>query len=35
MDQMGPLLEMAKKEMEGDVACLDIPPVLPGSLRSK
>lgn len=35
MDQMGQLLEMAKKDLEVDVACLDIPPVLPGSLRSK
>lgn len=35
MDQMGQLLEMAKKEMDGDVSCLDIAPVLPGSLRCK
>jgi hypothetical protein len=35
MDQMGQLLEMAKKNMEIDVSCLDIAPVLPGSLRCK
>lgn len=35
MDQMGQLLEMAKKNMDIDVSCLDIAPVLPGSLRCK
>jgi len=35
MDQMGQLLELAKKDMEGDISCLDIAPVLPGALRCK
>lgn len=35
MDQMGQLLELAKKDMDGDVSCLDIAPVLPGALRCK
>jgi hypothetical protein len=35
MDQLGQLLELAKKDMDGDVACLDIAPVLPGALRCR
>eukprot|EP00775_Hariotina_reticulata_P013008 gene13008-13137_t len=35
MDQMGQLLELAKKDMDGDISCLDIAPVLPGALRCK
>lgn len=35
MDQMGQLLEMAKKELDEAALCLDIAPVLPGSLRCK
>lgn len=27
MDSMGQLLELAKRDMEGDVSCLDIAPV--------
>ncbi|KAF6255086.1 CPSF A subunit region-domain-containing protein [Scenedesmus sp. NREL 46B-D3] len=35
MDQLGQLLELAKKDMDGDVACLDIAPVLQGALRCR
>lgn len=35
MDQIGQLLELAKRDMDGDVACLDIAPVLSGALRCK
>lgn len=35
MDALGQLLELAKKDMDGDVACLDIAPVLPGALRCR
>jgi hypothetical protein len=35
MDQLGQLLELAKIDMDGDVACLDIAPVLPGALRCR
>ena len=35
MDQLGQLLELAKKDMEGDVQAMDLPPVPPGLLRCK
>lgn len=35
MDSMGQLLELAKKDMDGDVSCLDVAPVLPGVLRCR
>jgi hypothetical protein len=35
MDQLGQLLELAKKDMDGDVSCLDIAPVLAGALRCR
>jgi splicing factor 3B subunit 3 len=35
MDQLGQLLELAKKEMEGDVQSMDLAPVPPGLLRCK
>eukprot|EP00878_Enallax_costatus_P010041 GHUV01010480.1.p1 GENE.GHUV01010480.1~~GHUV01010480.1.p1 ORF type:complete len:1094 (+),score=306.67 GHUV01010480.1:216-3497(+) len=35
MDQLGQLLELAKRDMDGDVASLDIAPVLPGARRCK
>eukprot|EP00877_Chromochloris_zofingiensis_P000800 jgi/Chrzof1/10720/Cz05g09290.t1 len=35
MDSMGQLLELAKRDMEGDVSCLDIAPVPHGLLRCK
>eukprot|EP00879_Flechtneria_rotunda_P016767 GHRR01017550.1.p1 GENE.GHRR01017550.1~~GHRR01017550.1.p1 ORF type:complete len:1036 (+),score=359.64 GHRR01017550.1:786-3893(+) len=35
MDHMGQLLELAKRDMDGDVSCLDIAPVLQGQLRCK
>ena len=35
MDHMGQLLELAKKDMEGDVQAMDLAPVPPGLLRCK
>ena len=35
MDPMGQLLEMAKRDVDGDVACMDLAPVPPGLQRCK
>jgi splicing factor 3B subunit 3 len=35
LDPMGQLLEMAKRDIEGDVTCLDLAPVPPGLQRCR